>query len=299
MSYRTEFPDFDPSTMPAIPAGFVDTSWRQDMSPRFTCPLLGLAVWTDYADPEEREFPGSARFGLTFEAMTMDGQLITNDVATLAESDDWRAIQVAMIGEAFSRILQNDMTPDQWTRMALDNFRDGPASLCCASHDTRDSNMDMAEAFALIMGREPSGSFETHYDAATGQHIADDPEEERRAIADSALWNEAWNYAKARHLSGEDIDFAAPKVGAVVEFKNGILAAVAHVIGNGFAVIHAPGYGDDDGPEAGDYIPAFFEIANAGTEHAYDSLTFVSADENGLPTLAEAVAVCEARRAEA
>lgn len=299
MTYRTEFPDFDPATMPAIPAGFRDTSWRQEQCPTFTAPLLGLFVWTDYAAPAEREFPESPRFGLAIQRMTMSGVYIDDIGETLIASDDWRAVQVAMIGEAFSRILQNDMTPDQWTRMTLDNFRDGPASLCCASHDTRDSNMDMAEAFALIMGREPSGSFETHYDAATGQHIADDPEEERIAIADSALWNEAWNYAKARHLSGDDIDYSAPKVGAVVEFQNGILAVVAHVVGDGFAVIHCPGYGDDDGPEHGDYIPAFFEIANAGTEHAYDSLTFVSADENGLPTLAEAVAVCQARRTEA
>jgi hypothetical protein len=175
--------------------------------------------------------------------------------------------------------------------MRLANFSAGPGSPCCASHDTRDSNMDMAQAFALIMGREPGGSFETHYDSATGQSVADDPAEECRAIADSALWNEAWDYTKARHLSGDDVDYSAPKVGAVVEFQNGILGEIVRAFAAGFAVIYSPGYGA--GGDDGDYIPARFEVISHDGGGTEDSLTFVAHDENGLPDLEGAVEVVE------
>lgn len=73
MSYRTAFPDFDPATMPAIPAGWNDQSWRNDACPSF---VTGeYTVWIDYADPAKRE-NGGPRFrvecGLGFERLATD-----------------------------------------------------------------------------------------------------------------------------------------------------------------------------------------------------------------------------------
>jgi hypothetical protein len=33
MSYRQEFPNFDPATMPEIPTGWEDISWHNDACP--------------------------------------------------------------------------------------------------------------------------------------------------------------------------------------------------------------------------------------------------------------------------
>lgn len=34
-NFRTEFPDFDPATMPEIPSNWTDTSWDNDTCPSF------------------------------------------------------------------------------------------------------------------------------------------------------------------------------------------------------------------------------------------------------------------------
>jgi len=54
--YLAEFPDFRPQDMPAIPKGFVDTSWHNDACPSFTSDQYGLTIWVDYADPTKREY---------------------------------------------------------------------------------------------------------------------------------------------------------------------------------------------------------------------------------------------------
>lgn len=56
--YRTEFPDFAPETMPAIPAGFIDDSWHNDACPSFFHPGLRLRIFIDYAEAAERELEG-------------------------------------------------------------------------------------------------------------------------------------------------------------------------------------------------------------------------------------------------
>lgn len=83
MTYQTQFPDF--TEMPAIPAGWTDTSWRNDASPSFV-PAPGLLVWVDYANDEQREFPGGRRF-LVCRA-DAEG-CYTGD---LLDSDDWSEV---------------------------------------------------------------------------------------------------------------------------------------------------------------------------------------------------------------
>lgn len=54
-SYMTEFPDYPVGEMPALPAGFVDRSWRVEPCPCFIHEEIGLVLWTDRADPDLRD----------------------------------------------------------------------------------------------------------------------------------------------------------------------------------------------------------------------------------------------------
>lgn len=81
--FRTEFPDYSPSTMPPLPAGFVDTSWHNDACPCWTNEKLHLVVFTDYANAEDRETPEMSRF--TVHSINADGDIST----TLLETNDW------------------------------------------------------------------------------------------------------------------------------------------------------------------------------------------------------------------
>lgn len=93
-SYRTEFPDFDPATMPAIPDGWVDTSWHNEPCPTFAPLGLNergepiLQVMVDYADRDQREFPLTARFSLCVWAQ--------EDFHLILETDDWFEIPAAV-----------------------------------------------------------------------------------------------------------------------------------------------------------------------------------------------------------
>lgn len=53
-NFRTEFPDFDPATMPAIPSEWTDTSWREEPCPSFEA-QENITVFVDYEDPMDRE----------------------------------------------------------------------------------------------------------------------------------------------------------------------------------------------------------------------------------------------------
>lgn len=56
MSFTQEFPDFPLADMPVIPAGFKDTSWRNDACPYFFDAIKRLGIYIDYADKSQREF---------------------------------------------------------------------------------------------------------------------------------------------------------------------------------------------------------------------------------------------------
>lgn len=82
MTYRTEFPDFDSATMPAIPAGWTDQSWHNDACPSFNAGN-GMVVFIDFADPSLKEFEDTKRFTVHSDPEVHD----SNDV--LFETDDW------------------------------------------------------------------------------------------------------------------------------------------------------------------------------------------------------------------
>jgi len=77
----TEFPDYDTATLPAIPAGWAETSWRNDACPSFQIGDKAV-VFVDYADVKQREVRSARRFNvLSIEDATLDH--------TLLSTDDW------------------------------------------------------------------------------------------------------------------------------------------------------------------------------------------------------------------
>ena len=90
MTLAIEFPDFEASTLPEIPASWEDVSWRNDACPSFQAfaregeTEVRLTVFVDYLDPAERELGGCDRF---FVLLNQDG-----DTHDLLNTDDWAAV---------------------------------------------------------------------------------------------------------------------------------------------------------------------------------------------------------------
>jgi hypothetical protein len=86
MTFRKEFPDFDPATMPEIPAAWRDVSWHNDACPCFNAGN-GKIVFVDYDDPQAREF-----FGETKRFSVHADPEIHNSNDCLFDSDNWQSI---------------------------------------------------------------------------------------------------------------------------------------------------------------------------------------------------------------
>lgn len=88
-----EFPTFDQSTLPTIPAHWQDSSWHNDVCPSFLAAGnfdgSNARVFIDYVKPEDREYPEYERYAVTFD----DGSgMSCGDVV----SDNWREILEAV-----------------------------------------------------------------------------------------------------------------------------------------------------------------------------------------------------------
>ena len=189
-SYREEFPDFDPATMPVLPPGFVDQSWRNDVAPFFVAERVGL--WVHYAKPEDREVP-SRRFGV--EVMDEDGSHAPYDSAEHDQrfpcsTDDLSEALDAALGAQFAMVLDEWLEADEYAQVRQRNALDPQAAAggCCHSHDFCDANMAMLEAFAVIYGREP----------VMGE---DDPAMAAQQDEDMERMNRAWSVAKIVYLT--------------------------------------------------------------------------------------------------
>lgn len=90
---------------------------------------------------------------------------------------------VDRLAAAFTAQLREDITTDEWNEMVATNADNGTGAWC-ASHDYCDANMTMLAAFEETMGREPTW-------------LAFPNENDERDAADFALWNAAWDKAKA------------------------------------------------------------------------------------------------------
>ena len=187
MSYAKEFPDFPASEMPAVPAGWKDESWHNDTCPTFVCGDLAdvrCQLWIERERAEDRELPESNRFHIHIY-----GGAHSEPLRIAYSGDDWTACLAAMEVErlafVFADKLYRDMRPEHWQDMRLDNRNHADDGIC-ASHNFRDSNMDMHAAFLEVASRDP-------LDAPDGM-----------ADSDVALWNAAWNAAKESYLTSDD-----------------------------------------------------------------------------------------------
>jgi hypothetical protein len=87
MSIATEFPDYDLSTLPPIPADWVDHSWHNDSAPSWLTPT-GFNIWIDYEQVADREHPAGARF--IVHRLGPDGDFASDEAAL--ETDDWAEV---------------------------------------------------------------------------------------------------------------------------------------------------------------------------------------------------------------
>lgn len=74
-TFRGEFPDFDPATMPAIPDGWQDVSWHNDACPSWIAKGdddSGLTVYIDHAKPARRDMDMGARYLVQHHAKDAD-----------------------------------------------------------------------------------------------------------------------------------------------------------------------------------------------------------------------------------
>lgn len=110
--FRKEFPDFDPATLPSIPAGFEDVSWHNDSCPSFLNEAAGLIIFVDFDNPAVRENPDTKRFCLN---VWETGN--TNE--SLAYSDDWQDILAAIEGRS-----KPEVKPDDPRRVVLNYHSD-------------------------------------------------------------------------------------------------------------------------------------------------------------------------------
>ncbi len=98
MSYRSEFPDFDPATMPELPQGWADRSWRNEPMPCFIHEDSGLVLWIDYTNAEQREHEGGQRFALerlgTYHPEA--GWQFDGEQMLLVETDEWDVVLQAL-----------------------------------------------------------------------------------------------------------------------------------------------------------------------------------------------------------
>lgn len=87
MSIREQFPHYDTASLPDLPDGWTDCSFRNDAAPSWNTGT-GFVVLIDHADPEQRDFE-VPRFCVVNEQ--------DPDIAVL--TDDWNVVLV-MTGHA-------------------------------------------------------------------------------------------------------------------------------------------------------------------------------------------------------
>lgn len=179
-NYRRHFPDFAPATLPAIPDGWKDVSWRNDSCPSFEAGHVH--VFVNYADPAERELSEGGRF---FALACTDSQGYHD--GGLLDTDDWSAMltfvaefngKVERLASAFSRVLREWLTPAEMALVIERNASRKDLGVC-HSQDFCDANMAMWEAWEKAFGQEPP--------------IGDDSEAEQAAFK---VINVAWDVAK-------------------------------------------------------------------------------------------------------
>ena len=83
----------------------------------------------------------------------------------------------ALLAHNFANLIRRLTTQEEFDTIRKRNKTIPPG--CCATHDFMDANMVMADAFSALAGREM----------------------DLESDADTAMWNAAWEIAKAEYLT--------------------------------------------------------------------------------------------------
>jgi hypothetical protein len=100
--YKTEFRYFD-FDIPTLPAGFIDCSWHNNVSPSFERKYNEtefVTLWVDYANPKRREC-GGKQFTLTI----LKNDDLCNDIKYILETDSWDEM-LNKVNELFNEVKQ-------------------------------------------------------------------------------------------------------------------------------------------------------------------------------------------------
>lgn len=179
--------------------GVTDDSWHNDVAPHFRFERDNAAVelWFFTADPNDRANEGDSigpdapRYIVYDCPPDASGQMAPipdyGEAQIVYQGEDGcKAVAAFLklshlpmaVGDKFAKFLRRELTAQEFSEMRARNAVETHEG-CCHSHDFCDANMPMAEALLAVTGCEPS--FE--HDAIT------------------ELWNQAWDYAKAEHLT--------------------------------------------------------------------------------------------------
>ncbi len=200
-TFANQFGDYPADAFPALPEGFVDSSWGNDTCPSMWNEAEALHIFCDYPDATMREIAETPRFSMLHDLPTGDPSDPVDHV-DIAASDEWsdilRGLEAFRIARAFSADLLASLGADKLREIVAENEANADPAIC-ASHDHCDANMPMADAFRAVMGRDILPEIE----------------------ADSALWNRAWDIAKrCKFWTLESIASAAARY-AFTEWQTG------------------------------------------------------------------------------
>jgi hypothetical protein len=93
-TYKNQFPSELFTLDVAIPAGWEDSSWGNNICPSWDVPHCGLTVWIDFDKVDDREFLQDERF-----TITGNGECVATDSVTYPLTfNDWADVLAYIVG---------------------------------------------------------------------------------------------------------------------------------------------------------------------------------------------------------
>lgn len=150
--WEVEFPDFEPSDIPAIPQGFEDVSWRNDSCPSFLNEAAGLIIFVEREDAAKREIEETARFNLAVWDQGAD--------AHIAGGEDFEVVL-----EAIANHPAKDLPAVQPNTYGVHYMRGGYMVVWSDENGLTDL-IDMGEGSTVPLSpEEPYPAFQTYEEA--------------------------------------------------------------------------------------------------------------------------------------
>ena len=132
-----QFPDFDVSSLPAIPPHWCDESWHNDAAPSFRCE--DYRIYVDHKDPSDREVDGAARFAVHFD----QNEQVSSPARLVIETDDWSEVLSTILGQTFADACFKSFSDEQMSQIRSRNASQAYAGSVCATHDFADADVPL------------------------------------------------------------------------------------------------------------------------------------------------------------